>query len=185
MKPPTNLTPLDHLLAEPETARWHRDVEQRAEAQADETRRWIVQLTDLCRRLAASTTTDPEAEGWLEVALFYIRLYSVVEELPAKLAAGRELRQKGAAALALELERVAQPQRELMGRLLFVLDEQHRCAVGIRDALTFKERVVLWLLRHYNCHLGIVKDGLKLTDKGEVSESRLIAEEEDKRSAET
>lgn len=106
------------------------------------------------------------------MALFYVRLYAAVEELPERLGLGREFRETAHEELILN----APPeQRDVLGRLLFLRAEQHRCSTALRDGLTPDERVVLWLIRNYNCHIGVDGDGLKLKKSGEISELREVA----------
>lgn len=108
----------------------------------------------------------------MDVSLFYIRLYAVTEELPERLQPGRPYMEGMAGEWS---EKVPAEGRELLERVLFLSAELFRRSLAIRDALTFEERVVLWLIRNYNCHMVIDSDGLKLNKSGNVSDVRDVA----------
>ena len=139
-----------------------------------EQRRWVRQLSKLTSTISWLPNGRVPPELWVEVALFWIRLYGAVEELPDINMDAQSLRSLygdhiDAAAKSLLIdERVAK-------RVLMLNDQLHSGAMKLQQRFSFDERVVLWWHRHQHSHVILGSIGLKLNKKGELSDKREIA----------
>ncbi len=109
---------------------------------------------------------------WTQVAIFYVRLHGVVEELVPILEAGQSL-------LNTETDRwmaaASATDQAILREALACRARLSRSALAVRDALSFDERATVWLTRNYNCHMGVESDGLSLKENGQLKETRKVA----------
>src|SRR5688572_1878895 len=109
----------------PTTEKWLRDVGMRGLERAHEKRRWIRQLARLTREISLYPNSQVPPDHWPHVALFWIRLYGVVEELPKVDRSGYELWKSDQSKLRAE--------QALLTRVFELNEQEHVLACAIRD----------------------------------------------------
>lgn len=145
--------------------RFYDDYSMRYAARLDEAHRFALGLAHVTRELAAPDYKETSS-SWQTIEVFHVRLHSMLEDLIGEL----ENQIAGLAKFRKMLTETRSPKARVVQEGLFQCREERLAEIqAMRNALTFEERVGIWLLRNYAAHAGIRSDGIQLK-KGKVSE---------------